>query len=529
MNKNDYYLTIHAIERFQERFARIVEKDELMSKWNRKKGVLVAKSFFDKIISETTENASHLNNTNQMVYIYEKYGYNCEYKFLEHTELGILFLMTKQRSEKKFVLVTIMPTKFKNKFALNTVKYNNKETKEDKQTKNINQQLTKFKNILFSFQNVNLSPIQRLSELEKVENFSLQYKKELYEFLSVLCFNTMVDNEDIVFCSKNYEYQIKKEKGVIIDMQLNALNENKKRQSEDYFHTIENLKILVSVSTVLSKINNLSQREVVLDDKIYTFTYDDKTDNVFNVRCELLSTEQLINHIDKQNMKNLIEKNIKENYYHVLDTNSEPLLLCQTTVKDKTVIFDYNENSKDIEIRFIDYTDRYFGVNKDSILPVLLATCKNNKAKVVKELNYNKIIKMSTYQQKEYTFIHFTDKKDLILLDIKDAPKNVITAAVKEKKEVKNNIKTQEINLNYLSENVVINNDYLINFKDLTDTLTPELELFLKKEALKEETILKIVSTKKVIHRASYGDETYDYLMNNKKQEGYVVTLLKKL
>lgn len=529
MNKNDYYLTLHAIERFQQRFAAIVEKDELMSKWNRKKGVVVAKSFFDKIINQSTENASHLNNTKQMVYIYEKYGYNCEYKFLEHTELGILFLMTKQRSENKFVLVTVMPTRYKSKFALSSVKYNNKETKEDKEKRNINHQLIKFKNILFSFQNINLSPIERLSDLEKVENFAIQYKKELYEFLSLLCINTIDDSEKVIFCSKNYEYEMKKEKGVIVDVQFRALNENQKKQSENYFHTIENLKILAPTANILSRADKVSQREVILEDKIYTFSYDNIVNSVFNIKSQLLSTEQLINYIDKKYMTNIIDKNIKINYYHVLDMTNEELLLCQTTIENKTVIFDYNKNSKDIEIRFVDYTNRYFGVDKDSLVPVLLATCKNNKAKIVKELNYNKIIKTSAHKQKEYTFIHFTDKKDLILLDVKDIPKNVITTPIKEKKEIKNNIKQQEINLNYLSEGVVINNDYLINFKDLTDTLTSELELFLKKEALKKETILKKVSTKKVIHRASYGDQTYDYLMDNKKEVGYVVTLLKKL
>lgn len=128
-----YFITYHAIERLKERFAVFYNKQPELKLWSKEKGTSCVKPLFDKWVSKSEENRSYLNNTMYMLKLYEKYGYESEYKFLEYKEENILFIFTKNRSENHYRLVTLMPTEFRP--SVKNIKYNNKEKKADKHTK----------------------------------------------------------------------------------------------------------------------------------------------------------------------------------------------------------------------------------------------------------------------------------------------------------------------------------------------------------------------------------------------------------
>lgn len=128
-----YLLTYHAVERLQERFPVICAKQPELKNWKREAGLNHLRPLFDKMILNSQENKSYINNSLYMIKLYEKYGYNAEYQFLELKEMDILFILTKDRSEKLFRLVTLMPTDFRP--TIKNTKYKNTLKKADKYNK----------------------------------------------------------------------------------------------------------------------------------------------------------------------------------------------------------------------------------------------------------------------------------------------------------------------------------------------------------------------------------------------------------
>lgn len=130
-----YNLTYHAVERLQERFPHMCNYYPEMQNWTRKDGLSHLKSCFNDMLSYCEENKSYLNNTSYMVDFYDKYGYDCEYKFMELKQENMLFLLVKQRSENNYTMVTLMPTEYK-PMAKNT-KYKQHQTKKEKQNSDV--------------------------------------------------------------------------------------------------------------------------------------------------------------------------------------------------------------------------------------------------------------------------------------------------------------------------------------------------------------------------------------------------------
>lgn len=123
-----YNITYHAIERLQQRFGAFCSEIPLLKNWKREQGITQLKSLFNDMLSFTEENKSYQNNSAYMIDLYEKYGYDTEYCFLELKEKNILFILTKARSAKEYMLVTLMPTDYRP--GVKNIKYAGKEEKK---------------------------------------------------------------------------------------------------------------------------------------------------------------------------------------------------------------------------------------------------------------------------------------------------------------------------------------------------------------------------------------------------------------
>lgn len=132
-----YFITYHAIERLKERFSVFYNQQPELKNWKKEHGLGVVKSLFDIWVEKAEENRSYLNNTVYMLKLYEKYGYDTEYCFKEFKQENILFVFIKARSENHYKLVTLMPTEYRP--TIKNIKYNHKQTKEEKHTANLMQ------------------------------------------------------------------------------------------------------------------------------------------------------------------------------------------------------------------------------------------------------------------------------------------------------------------------------------------------------------------------------------------------------
>ncbi len=104
----NFVLTKHAIKRLQERFPHLC-KDFNSSPKTNKNDLIAFFPLFEKLIFEAKENNSFLNNTNFMFKLYEKHGFDSDYKLLELKNESLVFVMAKNRSDKIFRVITVMP------------------------------------------------------------------------------------------------------------------------------------------------------------------------------------------------------------------------------------------------------------------------------------------------------------------------------------------------------------------------------------------------------------------------------------
>lgn len=130
-----FFLTNHAVERIRERFPVFCQDFPTLKNWTHSQGLDVLYSIFKKILKDCEENNSFLNNTNYMIHLYEKYGYDTEYKMLEIKNEAIVFVLAKKRSEKTFRIVTIVPDRFVPNVA--NKKFSDKKKKEEIQQERV--------------------------------------------------------------------------------------------------------------------------------------------------------------------------------------------------------------------------------------------------------------------------------------------------------------------------------------------------------------------------------------------------------
>lgn len=123
-----YNMTYHAVERLQQRFGAFCTEIPLLKNWKREQGLGQLKPLFNDMLDFAEENKSYQNNSAYMIDLYEKYGYDTEYCFLELKEKNILFILAKARSAKEYMLVTLMPMDYRP--SVKNIKYAGKEEKK---------------------------------------------------------------------------------------------------------------------------------------------------------------------------------------------------------------------------------------------------------------------------------------------------------------------------------------------------------------------------------------------------------------
>jgi hypothetical protein len=131
-----YNITYHAVERLLERFPHMCQYYPEIMSWTKEKGLACLKNCFNDMLSYCEENKSFINNTAYMVDLYQRYGYDCDYKLLELQKENMLFVFTKKNNEDKFILVTLMPSTYRP--LVKNEKYSKNKKKESKQKDEIN-------------------------------------------------------------------------------------------------------------------------------------------------------------------------------------------------------------------------------------------------------------------------------------------------------------------------------------------------------------------------------------------------------
>jgi hypothetical protein len=143
--KRNFVVSNHSVVRLLERFEDDVAKyNATLLNWKTKDSVKEFFPFFKFIISDCSENRAINNNTAKMIPYYEKFGFDCEFVWMENPHYSMLLLFKKEKATKdKFTLITVLPTSYRVKYARNTIQI--KEKKEDRKTKQLLHDYSKLK------------------------------------------------------------------------------------------------------------------------------------------------------------------------------------------------------------------------------------------------------------------------------------------------------------------------------------------------------------------------------------------------
>lgn len=435
--KFKYFLTFHAVERLQQRFVKITNQNEKIKNWNRAyREIDSVKPVFDQLISDSVENKTFINNTRYMTHIYEKYGFDNEYKFLENQEHGILFVMKKPRGNNDFTLVTLMPTEYKHTNALNTVKYNDKKKKSEIKKNSFLNLYNQVKKTIYPFENEDLNVFLRIRNLEEYSNFEIFHNQTLLNILNVLDKKNLYEGNSSnrrVFMSENRIYTYKKSGN---DINLISIGENtlkdKVKRMEDFNLMIE-IDRSFNQSKVVNKITeDITRREIIIGENKHLFDYNEKDNlivnyNVVNEIHEMQNIkkeskkEDLFEHALKNNFEQKIQEKVNKTQFIILSKVDYKNVLCKTQIEDKEVIFKYSIFDKKIkinEIKNLFQNEQHFKY-MNSELKKLVKT-KNGDFPVVQDLAWNKKIKKAIMFNQEIEFIHIKDQSELTILSIKD-------------------------------------------------------------------------------------------------------------
>jgi hypothetical protein len=136
--KINYLLTYHAIERLQERFGAFCARYPELKEWQRGDDISGVRLIIDDLIERAEENKSTKNNTRYMVYVYERYGYDCTYRFFEVKEENMVMLFSLSPNAS-YSLITIYPDDFCH--VTKVTKFTNTDCKRVKEEKSLDQYL----------------------------------------------------------------------------------------------------------------------------------------------------------------------------------------------------------------------------------------------------------------------------------------------------------------------------------------------------------------------------------------------------
>lgn len=498
-----YFLTYHSIERFQERFPEITKDFPKIKSWSRIKGVDSVKDFFDKLIEDAEENKAYLNNTSYMINLYEKYGYDTEYKFMENINNGILFVMAKERNEKNFRMVTLMPTEFRKKHSLSNIKYSDKEKKEDKKNKKILEMYEDFKKTTYSFENETLSVFERIESLENQERFNILHKDSLLSIIKAIDAKNYykILNGSRIFMSKNFKYEYEKENETFIVKNISELNDLERKETVKNITSINLITKNFYKSKIIETINkNVDKREFNHQGKVYIYLYDKKTDGI-----KLLSTYKTKETSDviPNNYIAEIKEKVRNNHMYkteIIDSNNWK---GKIQIDEHTISFKINENNQEIEIEKIEnlIPDNH---DKKDLEMIIIDLMSKNKSEIIETISSNQKVRKVIVDDKEYKFLYISKLKEFIFLE-------------------KNEVELE------LANNLYQQNDYSSEkYKELTKTLTTEEERFLKILSGDDNTIKSELSKRKKIHQVDYQGYHYEFLIHKSDKSGYLLTLIEK-
>ena len=354
-----YFLTYHAVERFQERFGALCAKIPQLKSWTREQGLTHIKPLFDKMIESSTENRSYINNTAYMVQLYEKYGYDEDYCFLEMQEADILFLLVKNRSEKIYKLVTVMPSEYRP--GVKNIKFNQTLKKEEKFNKFV---LDWYENIAAKLEK---TPTLIVNNSTNAIKEKLSPKSELYnQLLQALQSNktSVVERISNTKCIHSC---------VIETMEYDFIYSNNSGDKEIYLNTVR-------------RINECEYtREVEKDSDLYKELNKKISDNKYTILYKI---------DDKQSVMQL----------QLEHTLYELLYIKKTKGANKIVI----NGSKVISItEVIQQPNNEVAVPESNILySQLLEITEKNNFTVIEKISKTKSLRKAIIEGKEYTFLY---------------------------------------------------------------------------------------------------------------------------
>lgn len=191
----NFTISLHSATRLIERFNESISNyNESLKDWKKGESLKSFYPFLKRIIHQSIEHRAFINNQAKMIPYYEKYGFDCDFIWLENKVNNMLLLFKKEvlAEKDRFLLLTVLPTEFRIKQAKKLILI--QETKEQRQQKQI---FKEYNNLKEQFGASLIKPIkdalfvsekekQKINEqnktmLQKIDDVEQEYKRYLKE------------------------------------------------------------------------------------------------------------------------------------------------------------------------------------------------------------------------------------------------------------------------------------------------------------------------------------------------------------
>lgn len=466
MEKIKYYVTRHAMQRMKERFSDFYNTVPEMKTWYPEAGMSKAKKVFDILLSEGQENRSYLNNTVYMIGLYERYGYDTEYKFIEIKEAEMLLVFTKNTQSEQFALATIMPPGYHPDMK------NTRDTGKPKKN-------TKYHQFLMNWnEKYNAKPKKKVEEIveplalyqEPAEDLKESFLKEIKQHKTQIVgepspglttHKTTIDEIEYVFDYSN-RFNVPK----IIITQKTDLKEVARKEFQKLINT--NVRVPIATKAALmqkirtnkvKKVADVSEHEVLyvalIENEDYTFSY-----------------------IQKENYIDVIVRKID-----VLQADLKVAAALSGKVESNTVSIEVSEE--------------------------LIALIQNKNVKLLENVS-NKTTKYKTfYNDKEYTFNHTKRASGDRFIEILDVCEPVPEELAKHKEKLQAKKDLEELQ------------------KSLTPELKSMLIEKVHNND-REITFMEKVSNSKSLYKANLDDAYYEFVYLRSASFQKDIILMKK-
>lgn len=397
-----YNITYHAVQRLQERFSVFCGKIPLLKSWKKEQGINCLKPLFNKMLELSEENKSYQNNSTYMLQLYEKYGYDNEYCFLEFKEENILFLLTKARSSKEYMLVTLMPTEYRP--GVKNIKYAGKEDRQ-----------LLFNKFLMDWSKPKLA-INNQFNINTAKCINLEQKVSLP-------INVKEIKKNIENTEDNSSKPINKETQLLHELLISSIKNNLALQIERFSNSkaiysvlLDNKEYEFTYSKSVSGIKKViihSTNEVNLNDKLRVLNPDTK---LYQAILELIKNNKAI-------LNNEFEAD-KKIYTVQLYNNVHNISLIENH-NDKPSLFMKQNKSLPVSMQ-IDYEElRNSGENiqeSNPLYQILVEAINKEKFKVIEKYSLKSSLRISTINDIDYQYVYIkkdNKEKEIILQSVR--------------------------------------------------------------------------------------------------------------